>query len=122
MTSNQFNNMLTNLARGWSGRDYEFVASHFSENLFYSDPLNYTIRDRESLLAFFRDDEGKPQSCEFHGYIFDEGRQVGTAEYTYEGTFRYYGTVWIDLREDKIVSWREYQHRSDKDRAAFWNY
>jgi len=120
MNGIDFEEMLRSLADGWTNRDYESVAGHFAADVFYSDSLNYTLTDRGQLLAFFRDDDDKPQSCVFHGHIFDEDRQIGVAEYTYEGTFRYHGTVWIELRDDKIESWREYQHRSDKDWKTFW--
>jgi len=121
MGANDFEELLRSLAAGWTRRDYEAVASHFADDVFYSDPLNYTICDNESLLAFFQDDDDKPQSCIFHNSVFDEQRQLGVAEYTYEGTFRYHGTVWIKLENDKIESWREYQHRSDKDPSEFWS-
>ena len=120
MTSSDFDQMLKALAKGWTNREYAFVAEHFAEDVFYSDPQNYTIHDRESLLAFFEDDDGKPQSCAFHDQVFHEARQIGVAEYTYEGTFRFNGTVWIELRDDKIASWREYQHRSEKDWNEYW--
>lgn len=108
------------LADGWTTRDYNSVAGHFAEELFYSDPVNYTFRDSASLLEFFRNDDDMPQSCTFHDFVFDEQRQIGVAEYTYEGTFRYHGTVWIALKNDKIASWREYQHKSEKDWEEFW--
>lgn len=120
MTQSDFGELLRDLANGWTNRDYVAVTQFFEKGVFYSDSLTYAIRDRDSLLAFFEDDEGKPQSCIFHDHIFDEGRQTGAAEYTYEGTFRYHGTVWIKLDDDKITSWREYQHTSDKDWIEFW--
>jgi hypothetical protein len=120
MNKGGFASLLRLLADGWTDREYSLVASQFTEDVFYSDPKNYTFRDRESLLAFFEDDEGRSQSCRFHNWAFDEERQLGVAEYTYVGTYRYHGTVWIELRDDKIMSWREYQHISDKDWSEFW--
>ena len=120
MTSSDFDELLTALAKGWTNRDYTLVAACFANDVYYSDPKNYTIRDRTSLLEFFEDDDGNPQSCTFHNRVFDRARQFDVAEYTYEGTFRYHGTVWIELKDDKISSWREYQHRSEKDWNQFW--
>jgi hypothetical protein len=120
MTSSDFDDLLTELAEGWTNREYTSVAACFADDVYYSDPQNYTIRDRSSLLTFFKDDDGEPQSCKFHNHVFDETHQLGVAEYTYEGTFRYHGTVWIELRNDKIASWREYQHKSNKDWKEFW--
>ena len=121
MRKNEFSNLLIDLADDWTNRDYAAVAERFADTVFYSDPLNYTFRNASSLLEFFRDDDGKPQVCTFHDFAFDEERQIGTAEYTYEGTYRYHGTVWIELMNHKIVSWREYQHKSERDWNDFWD-
>ncbi|MBS1770015.1 MAG: hypothetical protein JSS77_10155 [Acidobacteria bacterium] len=120
MTSDDFRSALDRLGDGWATRDYKTVASHFGERLHYSDAINYCFRDKKSLVEFFEDDDGKPQSCKFHNAIFDESRQLGCAEYSYKGNFIYHGTVWIKVVDDKIVEWREYQHRSEKTWKEFW--
>lgn len=120
MTSCEFSVMLEKMAQDWVSRDYKAVVAKFADKLFYSDAINYTFPDNGSLLKFFEDDDGKPQSCKFHNAIFDESRQLGCAEYTYKGSFIYHGTVWIKLADDKIVEWREYQHRTDKAWEEFW--
>lgn len=108
------------MAKAWTGRDYEKVVECFAARFFYSDALNYRFSNQAELLAFFRDDDGKPQYCEFHLAVFDEQRQTGAAEYTYEGSSRYHGTVWIEIENDRIESWREYQHISELDRENYW--
>ena len=116
----EFRSLLTLLADGWEHKEYALVASQFAQDVFYSDPKHYTFRDRASLLEFFEDDDGRPQYCKFHNSMFDEERQLGVAEFTYEGTFRYHCTVWIEIKENKIASWREYQHLSTKTWEEFW--
>ena len=120
MNRTEFRSLLTLLADGWTHSEYELVALQFAEDVFYSDPRNYTFRSREALLEFFKDDDGRAQSATFHNSLFDEDRQLGVAEFTYIGTFCYHGTVWIQLKDDKIESWREYQHISDKSWEEFW--
>ena len=120
MTGQEFEAMLQALARGWTKRDYEKVVSFFAEDVRYSDPIRYRLTSRAELLEFFWDDEGFEQSTVWHGAVFDEERQVGVAEYTYEGTHRYHGTVWIEIRDNLIVSWREYQHTSELEWKEFW--
>ena len=115
-----FAELLSQLADNWTAKRYEEVAALFTNRLFYSDAINYAYYDRTALLAFFRDDGEHPQSCAFHNSIFDFEKQLGVAEYTYEGHFLYHGTVWIELDGDKISVWREYQHRSDQPHSAFW--
>jgi hypothetical protein len=120
MTRQEFEAMLQALARGWTERDYEKVGSFFAEDVRYSDPIRYRLTSRVELLEFFWDDEGFEQSTVWHDAVFDEERQVGVAEYTYEGTHRYHGTVWIELRDNLIVGWREYQHTSELEWKEFW--
>jgi len=120
MTWPEFEVMLQALARGWMERDYEKVASFFAEDVRYADPIRYRIRSRAGLLEFFQDDEGFEQSTVWHNAVFDEERQAGAAEYTYQGTRRYHGTVWIEVRGNLIARWREYQHVSDLEWEEFW--
>jgi hypothetical protein len=120
MTKIEFTEMLDRMASGWTKRNYEKVAENFLDDLFYSDALNYSFFSKKDLLAFFRDDGGDPQFCKFYQTVYDEERQIGAAEYTYEGSFRYHGTVWVEIENDKIASWREYQHISELDRENFW--
>ena len=120
MTKDEFGNVLSSLASGWSERRYEQVAAHFSEDVFYSDPTSYSLTGRRSVLEFFQDDEGYEQSCRFHNAVFDESQQLGAAEYTYAGTHVYHGTVWIKIENGLIAGWREYQHRSEKGWEEFW--
>jgi hypothetical protein len=119
MTRQEFEAMLQALARGWADRDYEKVACFFAEDVRYADPTRYRIASRAELLEFFRNDEGFEQITVWHNFVFDEERQVGAAEYTYQGTHRYHGTVWIQVRGNLIARWREYQHVSDLEWEDF---
>lgn len=111
--------MLQSLARGWAAKDYEKVASFFAEDVFYSDPIRYRMSSRAELLEFFQGEAGE-ESTVWHDALFDEERQVGVAEYTYQGSHRYHGTVWIEVRKDRIVRWREYQHVSELGWKDLW--
>jgi len=111
--------MLDAMASGWINREYQAVADRFADDVFYSDSLHYAFFNKGDLLRFF-EDEDLPENCVFHQAVFDEEVQLGAAEYTYEGTYRYHGTGWIKLENDKIASWREYQHISDLGRKEFW--
>lgn len=119
MTRARFEAIFETLARAWSARDYETAAAVFAEDVRYADPLRYRFESRAQLLEFFRNDEGYEQSTVWHNVIFDEERQVGAAEYTYQGTHRYHGLVLIQVRGDEITHWREYQHVSDLDWKEF---
>jgi hypothetical protein len=112
MTRAEFTAALESLARAWTEKDYERAAGFFAEDVRYADPLHYRFSSRADLLAFFQDDGGHPQRTVWHNIVFDEAQQVGTAEYTYEGTHRYHGLVLIKVTDDRFSHWREYQHIS----------
>jgi SnoaL-like protein len=119
MTRQEFEALLQALAQGWKEKDYERVASFFAEDVRYLDPTRYSFASRAELLEFFGGEESE-ESTVWHNILFDEERQLGAAEYTYQGTSRYHGTVWIQLRGNSIARWREYQHTSDLEWEEFW--
>lgn len=112
MTWSGFAAALDALAQAWADKDYEKAARFFAEDVRYADPLHYRFASRAELLRFFQDDDGQPQRTVWHNAVFDEERQVGAAEYTYEGTHRYHGLVLVKVNGGEFSHWREYQHVS----------
>ncbi len=119
MNSAEFRQTLLSLADAWGRRDYAAAAAAFAENVRYADPLRYSFAGRAELLAFFEADDGHPQRTVFHTVVFDEGRQVGAAEYTYDGTHRYHGVALVRVEGGRITHWREYQHVDPRAREEF---
>lgn len=120
MKTNDFYQMLDAMVESWKKRDYKRIVQFFNEDLFYSDGLNYAFHNKTDLLKFFENDDGLDQFCVFYNSIFDDRNQIGVGEYTYIGTNSYHGTVWIKIENNKISSWREYQHKTDKSWKEFW--
>jgi hypothetical protein len=102
--------MLDALAQAWARREYAGAAAWFADHVRYADPLRYAFTSRSALLAFFENDEGRPQRTVWHTRVFDERTQCGAAEYTYDGTHRYHGVALIRVADGRITHWREYQH------------
>ena len=120
MKNVDFHHMLNALAEAWKNRDYKKVISFFNDELFYSDGLNYRFSNKQDLLGFFENDDGNAQFCVFYNSIFDDKNQIGVGEYTYIGTNSFHGTVWIKIENNRIASWREYQHKTDLSWKEFW--
>jgi hypothetical protein len=110
MTKTEFQRMLESLADAWTRRDYERACEVFAADIHYADPLRYQFHNREELRKFFEDDEGYEQRTTWRTILFDEERQVGAVEYTYDGTHRYHGVTLIKVHDGRITHWREYQH------------
>jgi ribosomal-protein-serine acetyltransferase len=110
LTAGEFDALLARLADGWTRRDYAAVAAEFAEDVHYADPVRYALTGRAALRAFFEDDGGRPQSMAWRNVLFDLDRQLGAAEYTYEGSQRYHGMVLVRLEGGVITHWREHQH------------
>ncbi len=119
MKEAEFRKVLQGLAEGWSKREYRNVSEAFAKDVRYADPLRYSFSNRQDLLAFFEADEGQEQKTVFHTMIFDEFRQMGAVEYTYEGTHRYHGVALIRLENGLITHWREYQHVDPREWEEF---
>jgi hypothetical protein len=119
MTRKEFRDLLHSLADAWSRRDYATARSVFAEDVRYGDPMRYSFNGRGELRAFFENDEGYDQRTAWHTIVFDEDQQVGAAEYTYEGTHRYHGTVLIKIENGRISRWREYQHVDPREWEEF---
>ena len=115
MTKTEFTEMLHALAAAWARRDYTVAADFFAEDVRYADPLRYEFASRSDLRAFYEHDEGFEQSTVWHNILFDETQQLGVAEYTYDGTWCYHGTVWIRMQDGLITHWREYQHADPRE-------
>jgi ribosomal-protein-serine acetyltransferase len=115
----EFEALLARLAEGWARRDYAAVAREFAEGVHYADPTRYAFTGRSALKAFFEHDEGQPQRVAWHSAVFDPARQVGAAEYTYEGSRRYHGAVFVRVEGGLITHWREHQHVDPREWADF---
>lgn len=120
MTAAQFRRTLERLAAAWAEKRYEDAAVVFAADVLYLDPLRYTNRGRGELLAFFRQDEGLPQTTLWRHVFFDEAAQVGAAEYSFRGTHLYHGVVLVKVQGDLITHWREFQHVTDLDWEFFF--
>src|SRR5437762_10655022 len=96
MTKQEFTRILNALATSWAERNYK-QAAFFATEIKYGDPTRYQFANKAELLAFFENDEGYDQKTVWHNILFDPEMQIGAAEYTYEGTYRYHGVVLIKV-------------------------
>jgi len=120
MKKNEFETLHEKMASAWSSRNHTEVLKAFSPDVRYADPLRYSFNGKSELSKFFGPDgEGSPQTCVLHLTLFDEEKQSGAVEYTYEGEHKYHGVVLIRMEGNLISHWREYQHIDERLRSEF---
>lgn len=117
LNSHEFKRLLHKVADGWNNGNAQVAADCFTEDAIYIEPPDQQLyQGRNELYEFFGGIEGRsdPMNMTWHYLIFDEQEQVGTGEYTfaYKGRLSH-GIVIVQISEEKINRWREYQYRSN---------
>jgi SnoaL-like protein len=117
-----FRTLMQTIADGWSTGDACMAAGCYAENAVYSEPPDRQLYvGHDAFYRFFGGDrEPAPEMrMVWRHLIFDESKQVGAGEYTFEAENQYHGGVMVRVVEGKIANWREYQYRSALDWPAF---
>jgi ketosteroid isomerase-like protein len=118
----EFEALLDRLAQGWNQGDARKASECFTEDALYVEPPDRQLyRGREELYRFFGGEDGRPgaMSMTWHNRVFDERLQLGFGEFTFAYGSQVHGSVFIELREGRIHTWREYWYESDLPYAAF---
>ena len=118
----EFESLLDRLAEGWNQGDARKAAECFTGDALYVEPPDRQVyRGREELYRFFGGDAGRPgaMSMTWRNRVFDERLQIGFGEFTFAYGSQVHGSVFLELHEGKIRSWREYWYESELPYATF---
>lgn len=122
-SASDFEKLLYQVAEGWNEGNAQKAAECFSVDAVYMEPPDRQLyRGRQALYEFFGGSSGRasPMMMTWHHLLFDESRQIGVGEYTFSYKGREtHGIVIVQIAEDKIRRWREYQYRSEMNWEAF---
>jgi ketosteroid isomerase-like protein len=122
ITSKGFERLMQLLADSWNKGDARKAADYFSEDAIYSEPPDKQLyKGRAELFKFFGGNEGRKSAMKmtWHHLVFDEQKQVGAGEFTFEFGSKVHGVAMIKVNEGKISHWREYWYESDLDWEKF---
>ena len=117
-----FERLMQTVAAGWNEGNPQKAANCFSENAIYVEPPERQLyHGRAELYEFFGGEAGTdlPMKMTWHHLAFNEEKQVGFGEYTFQLNNRYHGIVVVKLESGLIKHWREYQYRSELDWEEF---
>lgn len=114
----EFRALMQRLADGLSSGNARQAAECFTEDAVYSEPPDKQLyRGREALFRFFGGEKGRPGAMEmtWHHLAFDEGRQIGFGEFTFEYGGKVHGIVIARIAGGRNRNWREYWYESPLD-------
>ena len=117
-----FEMLLSKLARGWNTGDARLAADCFAEDAIYVEPPDkQRYNGRTELYEFFGGELGRSgqMSMARHHIVFDPTTQVGAGEFTFKFGGTVHGVAMIKERDGKISHWREHWYESDLDWDAF---
>lgn len=122
LSSEQFKDLMNKVAEGWNEGDAAKAAGCYTEDAIYTEPPDKQVYiGKIALFEFFGGDMGTdpPMKMTWHHLAFDEEKQVGFGEYTFQMNSKYHGIVIVKIRAGQISNWREYQYESHLDWTDF---
>jgi ketosteroid isomerase-like protein len=120
--STEFETLMMRLAEGWNEGDARKAAECFSEDAVYSEPPDKQLyRGRDALFKFFGGNKGRKRAMKmtWHHLIFDQEKQIGAGEFTFEYGGKVHGVAMVKIRDGRIHNWREYWYESALDWDEF---
>jgi ketosteroid isomerase-like protein len=115
LSHDDFDRLMQRLANAWNQNDARRAADCFTDDARYSAPPDPRVRrGRDELFHFFGGDKGRPRPMhmQWHHLVFDEERQLGAGEYTFDYDTRSHGVVIVRIVDGRIAQWREWEHAS----------
>jgi hypothetical protein len=122
ITAAKFQTRMQTVADGWSEGNARKAANCFTADAIYTEPPDKQLyKGREALFKFFGGNEGRKSQMKmtWHHLIFDEQKQIGSGEFTFEYGGKVHGMVIIKITNGKISNWREYWYESNLDWEKF---
>lgn len=120
ISKDEFNEILTQIAKGWNDGNARIAADVFAADAVYEEPpKKQYYRGQAAIFEFFGGEKGfdRPMKMTWHHVAFNQEAQIGFGEYTFAMNKQYHGIVVIKVENGKIALWREYQYESSLD----WN-
>lgn len=121
MTTREFESLMQTIAEGWNTKNARLAADCFTEDAIYTEPPDkQLIQGRKELYEYFGGDTGFAMTLEWHYIFFNEAKQMGAGEYTFEmNNITHHGVAIVELENGKIKHWREYDTAGNLSFAAF---
>jgi hypothetical protein len=110
MNTKEFKELMEIMATGWNTKSAKLAVDCFTHDATYIEPPDKQyFKGKDQLYEYFGGDKGFDMTLQWHNLFFDEDKQVGIGEYTFEfNNMIHHGVAIVELKDGKIHSWREY--------------
>ncbi|MEM7297997.1 MAG: nuclear transport factor 2 family protein [Bacteroidota bacterium] len=105
-----FEELMANVAQGWSTQNTQLALESFAEDAVYMQPPNVQFYQGHDQLRKYFDALDEAHQMTFHDLWFNEETQTGAGEFTfsYGSDTADTGVIVVRLENGKIKHWREY--------------
>ena len=122
MKAQDFRKLMERLATAWSTQDTELGLSCFTDDAVYMEPPDIQLYlGQEELRPYFAALTADT-FMHFHHLMLDETGRIGAGEYSF-GTAADptadHGVAVVELEEERIAFWREYQRKGPTPFSEF---
>ncbi len=110
MDTKTFEELMQTIATGWNTKNAKMAVECFTDDAIYMEPPNkQLIRGKDELYTYFGGDAGADMKLTWHNLFFNEAKQSGAGEYTFEmNGIIHNGVAVVEIENGKIKIWREY--------------
>jgi hypothetical protein len=110
MTQQEFKEVMQTIANGWNTKNAKKAVECFTEDAIYIEPPDKQFfQGKNELYEYFGGDSGNEMTLTWHHLLFDEEKQIGSGEYTFEmNNIIHHGMAIVEVENGKIKLWREY--------------
>lgn len=110
MNQQEFETVMQTIANGWNTKNPKAAVECFSDNAIYIEPPNKQfIKGTDELYHYFGGDTGVDMKLTWQNLFFNEAKQSGAGEYTFEMKgIIHHGVAIVEVENEKIKFWREY--------------
>ena len=121
MNTSEFEKLLETIAKGWNTKNTKLATNCFTVDAIYIEPPDKQyFEGRARLYEYFGGDKGLDMSLVWHNKFFNEERQSGAGEYTFEmNDTIHHGVAILELENGRIKLWREYDIPGNISREDF---
>ena len=123
MKAQDFRKLMERLATAWSTQDTELGLSCFTDDAVYMEPPDIQLYlGQEELRPYFAA-LSADTFMHFHDLMLDETGRIGAGEYSVRHRSRSHladhGVAVVELEEERIAFWREYQRKGPTPFSEF---